>query len=191
MNYGIAIFGLNGGGKSTLSHMLYKILNFYEIDVEDYYFPEQKTSRLNALENKKIIPTEHLGELPFSLPRTKNEVEISILRDIYLHPNFILSSVTMNWNEEILSRINIAFHMQTPLKNRLERIQKREEKRFGARVIQGGDMYEQQINFLDVVAKRSEKSLMKSISGLSCPIINIDGTLPISEELRIVISNIF
>ena len=48
---GIAIFGLNGAGKSTLAHALAKKLNFYEIDVEDYYFPEQMQSRKNALEN--------------------------------------------------------------------------------------------------------------------------------------------
>ena len=48
---GIAIFGLNGAGKSTLTHALAKELKFYEMDVEDYYFPEQKESRKNAYKN--------------------------------------------------------------------------------------------------------------------------------------------
>ena len=38
---GIAIMGLNGCGKSTLAHTIAKRLDFYEMDVEDYYFPEQ------------------------------------------------------------------------------------------------------------------------------------------------------
>ena len=42
---GIAIMGLNGCGKSTLAHTIAKRLDFYEMDVEDYYFPEQKNSR--------------------------------------------------------------------------------------------------------------------------------------------------
>ena len=49
---GIAIMGLNGGGKSTLAHALSKYLGYYEMDVEDYYFPEQKSSRKHALDNE-------------------------------------------------------------------------------------------------------------------------------------------
>ena len=48
MPYGIAIVGLNGSGKSTLGHALAKELGYFEIDVEDYYFPEQKESRQAA-----------------------------------------------------------------------------------------------------------------------------------------------
>ena len=42
MIQGIAIFGLNGGGKSTLAHALAKQLDCFEMDVVDYYFPDQK-----------------------------------------------------------------------------------------------------------------------------------------------------
>ena len=50
---GIAILGLNGCGKSTLAHALAKKLNFYEMDVEDYYFPEQEESRKKVLDNNE------------------------------------------------------------------------------------------------------------------------------------------
>ncbi|MDY3274855.1 MAG: hypothetical protein SOX33_03545 [Agathobacter sp.] len=50
MVQGIAIFGLNGGGKSTLAHALAKQTGYFEMDVEDYYFPEQKKSRKWALD---------------------------------------------------------------------------------------------------------------------------------------------
>ena len=49
---GIAIMGLNGCGKSTLAHAITKRLDFYEMDVEDYYFPEQKNSRQAVLEQQ-------------------------------------------------------------------------------------------------------------------------------------------
>jgi len=52
MREGIAIVGLNGSGKSTLGHALAKELSYYEIDVEDYYFPEQKESRRAALDGE-------------------------------------------------------------------------------------------------------------------------------------------
>ncbi len=142
---GIAIFGSNGGGKSTLTHALAKQTGYFEMDVEDYYFPEQRASRIWALENDSIIDTEYLGKLPFSNPRTKNEVQAAIMEDIKIHPKFILASVTMNWSDEILSHIDIAFWVQAPLEERLKRIWTREEKRFGARVLVGGDMYTQQM----------------------------------------------
>lgn len=72
MVQGIAIFGLNGGGKSTLAHALAKQIDYSEMDVEDYYFPEQKESRKYALDNNSMIATEHSDELPFSNPRTKS-----------------------------------------------------------------------------------------------------------------------
>ena len=87
------------------------------MDAEDYYFPEQRASRIWALENDSIIDTEYLGKLPFSNPRTKNEVQTAIMEDIEAHPKFILASVTMNWSDEILSNIDIAFWFRHHLKN--------------------------------------------------------------------------
>ena len=37
-------------GKSTLTHALAKQIGCFEMDVEDYYFPEHRESRKYALE---------------------------------------------------------------------------------------------------------------------------------------------
>ncbi len=190
MIQGIAIFGLNGGGKSTLTHALAKQIGYFEMDVEDYYFPEQRESRKLALENNNITDTEHLGELPFSNPRTKSEVQSAIMENIKTHPRFIISGVTMNWNEEILSCIGIAFWVQTPLEERLKRIQEREEKRFGARVLEGGDMFSQQMEFRKVVKNRDSKAVEECALKLGCPVIVIDGTLSVEHNLEKMIDNL-
>ena len=131
MKNGIAIVGLNGSGKSTLAHKLAKKINYYEIDVEDYYFPEQKTSRQNALEGNYSGKHECIGDLPYSLPRSKSEVEYAILKDIKEHAKFILSGVAMNWDEKVLSKIKIAFWLKTPTSERVRRVKEREEKHWG------------------------------------------------------------
>lgn len=190
MVQGIAIFGLNGGGKSTLAHALAKQTGYFEMDVEDYYFPEQKKSRKGALDESGIVDTEHLGELPFSNPRTKDEVQTAIMEDILVHPRFILSGVTMKWNDAILSHIDIAFWVQTPLEERLKRIQEREEKRFGARVLPGGDMYTQQREFRNVVKNRDSKTVEESAKRFACPVIMLDGTLPVTENIEKIIDNL-
>lgn len=181
---GIAIFGLNGGGKSTLTHALAKQTGYFEMDVEDYYFPQQKESRKWALENNGVIDTDHLEQLPFSTPRTKNEVQAAILENIRTHPRFIISGVTMNWCDEILSHIDIAFWIQTPLEERLNRIRAREEKRFGARVLDGGDMFLQQMEFRKKVKNRDSKDVEECAMKLDCPVIVIDGTLSVTHNLE-------
>ncbi len=190
MIQGIAILGLNGSGKSTLSHALSKQIGYFEMDVEDYYFPQQSASRKWALENNSVIHTEYLGELPFSNPRLKSEVQTAILDDIHVHPKFILSGVTMNWSDEILSHIDLAFWVQAALEERLKRIQEREEKRFGTRVLAGGDMFIQQMEFREVVKSRDLKLVEESAKKLRCPVIVIDGTLPVAENLEIVLDNL-
>ena len=190
MIQGIAIFGLNGGGKSTLTHALAKQISYFEMDVEDYYFPEQRESRELALENNSIIDTKHLGGLPFSNPRTKSEVQAAIMENIKAHPKFIISGVTMNWSDEILSCIDIAFWVQTPLEERLNRIQAREEKRFGARVRVGGDMFVQQMEFRKIVENRDSKAVEECVTKLDCPVIVIDGTLSVIHNLEIIMDNL-
>ena len=146
MPEGIAIVGLNGSGKSTLGHALAKELSYYEIDVEDYYFPEQKESRRAALNGEYGDSLDYLGDMPYSVSRTKEEVEEGIAKDIVAHPRYILTGVTINWREEILSTIKYVFWLKTNTDERVRRVKDREERRWGIRVAEGGDMYEQQLS---------------------------------------------
>ena len=184
MTNGIAIVGLNGSGKSTLGHMLAKETGYHEMDVEDYFFPEQRESRRNALEGTADIAA---GALPFSAPRGKEQVEKALLDDIRLHPEFILCGVSLNWCEELLSEINTVFWLKTPRDIRISRIKNREEARWGARVAEGGDMYESQLEFRRMAAGLSESKVSDSIAYLSCDVVALDGTLPPEENARIII----
>jgi thymidylate kinase len=96
----------------------------------------------------------------------------------------------MNWSDEILSRIDIAFWVQTPLEERLKRIQEREEKRFGARVLDGGDMFAQQMEFRNVVEHRDSKVVEECAMKLGCPVIVIDGTLSVIHNLEKIIDKL-
>ena len=180
MIQGIAILGLNGCGKSTLAHALSKQTGYYEMDVEDYYFPEQRDSLRQALDiqesgsRTKNVQMDSLVNLPYSVPRTKSDVETLLNKDIESHPYFILSGVTMNWGEAILSHIDIAFGIKAPLEERLQRIQAREKKRFGTRVLEGGDMFVQQREFHKTVKMRNEKVVEDSVKKLYCPVIVLD-----------------
>ena len=111
-------------------------------------------------------------------------MQAALIRDAQAHPDFVLSGVTPNWDDRLLARIDIAFWVQTPLAERLKRIQAREEKRFGARVREGGDMFAQQQVFRKMVAERDLQSVAEWAEKLNCPVIDVDGTLPVGENLE-------
>lgn len=182
---GVAVFGLNGAGKSTITHALAKELGYLEADVEDYYYPAQKLSRQMAMEHRIPDRTE---TLPFSVSRTKDEVEREILRDIGCYPGFILCGVSMSWSEELLSRIDIAFWLQAPLEERMNRIQNRERIRFGARVLPGGDLYASQRAFREMAAGRDPASLEESAVRLHCSVYRLDGMLPIETNIQQILN---
>ena len=190
MGYGIMVFGLNGAGKSTLAHALAKRLGYKEIDSEDYYFPEQRASRLQSLEGGDAACTEYLGDMPFSVSRTKAEVEQAMLADMEKAPRFVLAGVGVNWNEAILNRICLAVKLEVPLEERLERINGRELRRFGERVLPGGDMHARQEEFHKMVISRSEAALDESAKKLPCPVIRLDGRAPTDENIAEIIKHI-
>ena len=179
MYNGIAIIGLNGAGKSTLAHVLAKKLHYFEIDVEDYYFPEQRSSRINALEGRT---SADVSFIPYLSPRAKSEVEFAIRKDINCNPQFVLSGVTLNWSESILSQIDIVFYLHVPLSERLRRIRSREAQRFGSRILPGGDMYEQHNEFLNKIENRSEQEITRSLESLSCPVVDVEEILPFRND---------
>jgi cytidylate kinase len=165
---GIIIMGLNGSGKSTICHELADLLNYKRMDVEDYYF-------LNS-------------DIPYANSRTHEEVKKLLLNDIKMYRNYVLSSVGCNWGSEIVSTYKLAIMLYAPLQVRLERIKQREITRFGSRVLEGGDMYESQKRFHDMVVSRSEEDIKQQISTLTCPVLEINATLPVKEILGLIYS---
>lgn len=186
MAQGIAIVGLNGSGKSTLNHLLSRELGYFEMDVEDYYFPQQKAHRQYALDHAEVQPAEQ----PYTAERDQTQVEASLLRDMEAHPRFVLSCVKLNWCEAIRRKIDIVFLLQVPLETRLARIRSREERRFGARALPGGDMYQQQEAFRELVKQRDPASVEESVAQLPCPVIRLDGTKPLEENLAVILAQL-
>lgn len=57
-------------------------------------------------------------------------------------------------------------------------------------VFLGGDLYEQEQRFFDLVKSRAEDTVEKWVQSLNCPIIRIDGTKPIEENINLIIEQI-
>lgn len=169
MTGGILLCGANGSGKTTLGKELSKALHHKYIDVEDYSFLE--------------------SQVPYSKPRPRDQVRLSILRDIEKYRYFILSAVNGDMGNEINAMYRCVIYLSAPLALRLKRIRQRSYEEFGERVQIGGDMYDQEQRFLAFVAARSMKKTDMWIQTLSCPVIYADGTRDIQEHVKWLLSN--
>lgn len=172
MGNGILICGLNGAGKSTLGKALAGKLHYYFIDNEDLYFPKTDPRYL------------------YASPRSRREVEGLLLQEIRLHKNFIFTSVKGDY--EILSScLQYAVLIGVPRDLRLQRIKDRSFGRFGRRMLPGGDLHDREEHFFALAAARAENSVEEWARSLSCPIIRVDGTRPVEENINFIIKEIF
>lgn len=154
--HGIIIFGANGSGKTTLGRELAHILDFKHMDIEDYYFRK--------------------SEIPYTNARSREECIDLMLADIKKHRTFVISAVTGDFGETVPQFYKLAVYISAPKEIRMKRIKQREVERFGDRVLEGGDMYEQRQRFHDFVASRSLERIEKWAETLMCPMLRIDGT---------------
>jgi 2,3-bisphosphoglycerate-dependent phosphoglycerate mutase len=153
---GILVCGLNGAGKTTLARELAQLLGYKHMDIEDYYF----------------LPSD----IPYTRSRSHEECISLMLADIEKHPNFVLSAVIGDFGEEVIKRFDLTIIACAPLDVRLARVLKRDFSRFGNRVLEGGDLYEQQLAFRGKVAARPADYTEQWAKKLSCPVIHIDST---------------
>lgn len=169
---GIIVCGLNGTGKSTLGKVIAEKLNFYFIDIEDLYFPKTDPNYM------------------YTSPRTRKEVEMLLLQEVKTHKNFVLASVKGDYGKDIYSFIQYAVLLEVPKDIRLQRVKNRSFQKFGDRMLLGGDLHEQEENFFRLVESREENIVKEWVKSLKCPVIRIDGTKPMEENVDFIIGQV-
>lgn len=162
---GILVCGLNGSGKSTLGKALSERLSLPFIDIEDLYFPKTDQNYL------------------YAAPRTKTEVQKLLLSRAQAEESFVFSAVKGDYGEEILPFYQYIVRIEVPKEIRMERVKNRSFEKFGDRMLPGGDLYEQEKSFLDMVRSRTEQDIENWLQTLSCPVLRVDGTKPVEENI--------
>ena len=167
---GIIIFGPNGSGKSTLGRKLAEKLKYKYMDIEDYHFIE--------------------SDIPYTKFRSKESCHQLILEDMVKHESFVLSALTGDFNDQIMAYYDLAICISAPLNLRLKRIKNRAFLQHGHRVLQGGDMHDQENEFFNHVKSKSLTSIEAFKAKLNCPIISIDGENNLEENLECLLKSI-
>lgn len=169
MGTGIIICGLNGVGKSTTGKALAERLNFHFIDIEDLYFPKTDPNYI------------------YASPHTRDEVEKLLFSELKAHENFVFTSVKGDYGEAIYPFFQCSILIDVPKDIRMQRVKNRSFQKFGKRMLPGGDLYEQEERFFDLVKSRAENAVEEWVESLNCPIIRIDGTKPLEENVNLII----
>ena len=172
MGTGILVCGLNGSGKSTLGKALAEKLGFHFIDNEDLYFPKSNP------------------DYPYDSPRSEKEVEELLMHEVRAHENFIFTAVKGNYGEYILPFYKYAVLIDVPKNIRLQRVKNRSYQKFGNRLLPGGDLYEREEAFFDLVSSRGEPEVEEWAKSFNCPIIRIDGTKAIEKNITLIVEQL-
>ena len=167
---GILLCGLNGVGKSSIGRMLAKRMSYQFIDNEDLYFPK----------NDKLYM--------FSNPRSKEEVIHILEEKISKEDKFIFAAVKGNYGEKFLAQIDYVILVDVPKKIRMDRVKMRSAQKFGDRILADGDLAEKENAWFSLVNSRPENYVTEWLEMVKCPIIRIDGTLPIEENVDYLLS---
>lgn len=169
MGTGILICGLNGCGKSTLGKALAQKTGFHFIDNENLYFDRGRQNE------------------PYTNPRSQEEVEQLLLNEVSEHPDFIFSAVRGNYGKEIIPLYSYVILMEVPKEIRFRRVRNRSFLKFGSRMLKGGDLYDQEEAFFRIIEARQDSYVEDWLKLVNCPIIRVDGTKPIEENVEFIL----
>ena len=167
---GILICGLNGVGKSTVGKSLAERLSYRFIDNEDLFFP-------------KVDPSYE-----FANPRTKTEV-IRVLDDMISENKcFIFCAVRGDYGERLLAALDYIIYIYVPKEERDKRVFNRSYEKFGDRMLEGGDLYEKENSFLLLAQNRPDDYVERWLGEVNIPVIRIDGTRPVADNVKYLVS---
>lgn len=161
---GILICGLNGCGKSTLGRALADRLGYEFIDNEDLYFP--KTDENYA----------------FSAPRSREEAIRILETRIDRNSRFVFAAVKGDYGDRLIASLDHIVLVEVPKKIRSRRVRERSFRKFGERILPGGDLHDREEAWFALTDSRPEDYTEKWLETVRCPVIRVDGTLPVEEN---------
>lgn len=164
MGSGILLCGLNGAGKSTLGRALARSIGYHFIDHEELFFPDSD----------------------YAAPRTRTEACRLLMQRIAAYPRFVLACVKGDFCSEMLPHLRLAVILEVPRAIRIQRVHQRSLGQFGERMLPGGDLYAQESAFLQQVLARGEEYVASWACTLPCPLLRIDGTRPVEENIVLI-----
>ena len=156
----VHIFGASGSETSTIASIVCKQLNYDFIDTDDYFW---KTP------------------LVYTDIRPEEERKVLLNNKLASSNQWVLSGSLCGWGDCLISYFDLVVFVQVPNEIRMERLLKREYKRYGSEILQGGSQFEESKKFLNWAATYESsishgRTLEKHenwLKNINCPILRI------------------
>lgn len=174
----IHILGASGSGTTTLGRAISEHFGYTHFDSDDIFW----------------MPTNP----PYTIKRETQERQKLLAENMARNEKCVISGSLCGWGDVFIPKFELVIFVDTPTQIRIKRLKERECHHFGDRILPGGDMYENHIEFIAWAEKydnagfeqRSRVVHMNWLKNITCPIITVDGSLPMEDMLNQVVNSI-
>ena len=80
--------------------------------------------------------------------------------------------------------------IEVPKETRMERVKMRSARKFGDRIQEKGDLADKENSWFSVVNSRPENFVTEWLERVPCPVIRIDGTAPVEENVNYLLEKL-
>lgn len=135
----IHILGASGSGTTTLGRLLGEQLQILHLDTDDFFW----------------APTDP----PYTTPRPVKD-RLALIEEAMAGASaWVLSGSALKWGMPLEPLYDLIVFLRLDPMIRMERIRRREQERYGARILPGGDMAETSRAFIDWAASYDRAGL--------------------------------
>ena len=174
----INLLGASGSGATTAGKALAAALSVPHFDSDDYYHE----------------PTDP----PFQRQRQPHERHDMIVADLSRTPSWVLSGGVVGWEPSPRLDFTLIVFLWVPAATRIERLRRREQERFGRRVLEGGDMHTNHEGFIDWASRYDQgdiegKTLARHeayLADQTCPVLQIRGSATTGQVVQTVLDSL-
>lgn len=176
MSSGIIIIGPSGSGKTTLGKIAARKLGYPYFDVDDYIWKQNTDS-------------------PYTQMYTRDEKISRLSNDIAPYEHFVMAGSMSSFHYAFDEMFEMMVLLYVLPDIRIERVHKRAIERFGERVLEGGDMYEAHMRFLNDNRRYEEdgspnmREQKEWMENMSCVKIELDGAAELEKNADIIVNN--
>jgi len=175
MASGIMITGSSGAGKTTIGKLLAKELGYIFVDIDEYIWRKDTA-------------------IPFTAMYSKEEKISRLMGAIADCEHFVMAGSMDSFHEYFDPYFELVVHLHTDAETRAKRVHERAIERFGDRVLEGGDMYEDHQKMLTGIAGYdlgiggcTLQQHEKWLKDLPCKVIKLDGADALEKNFGIMI----
>ena len=176
MATGIIIIGPSGSGKTTLGKVVAEKLGYPYFDVDDYIWKQDAAK-------------------PYTQMYTREEKVSRLSHDIEPYEHFVMAGSMSSFHYAFDDKFEMMVLLYAAPDLRVQRVHNRAIARFGERVLEGGDLHESHLKFLEDNRRyetdgspnlREQREWMKN---MSCVKIELDGADRIENNAKIIVEN--